>query len=107
MHVYSLYACKIAVSLTSQLHYLFQQSLNNGELPLEWKQANITPIFKKGLRTQATNYRPVSLTSQIVKILESIVKDSINKFVANNQMLTPHQHEFCKENHVLQIYWNH
>ena len=82
--------------LRNCVKYLTTASLNSGEFPLEWKQANITPIFKKGFRTQATNYRPVSLTSQIVKILESIVKDSINEFVANNQMFTSHQHGFCK-----------
>ena len=92
-----------AESLVNPLYYLFQQSLNSGELPLEWKQANVTPIFKKGSRSQASNYRPVSLTSQVVKILESIVKDSINEFVANNQMLTPHQHGFCKGKYFLQI----
>ena len=66
-----------AEPLVNPLYYLFQQSLSSGELPLEWKQANVTPIFKKGSRTQASNYRPISLTFQIVKMLQSIVKDIV------------------------------
>ena len=44
-------------------------SLQEGILPLEWKEANIIPLFKKGSRNKSVNYRPVSLTSVICKLL--------------------------------------
>ena len=48
-------------------------SLQEGMLPLEWKEANIIPLFKKGSRNKSVNYRPVSLTSVICKLLETII----------------------------------
>jgi hypothetical protein len=45
------------------LNIIFQRSLIEGKVPSQWKVANITPIFKKGSRAIAANYRPVSLTS--------------------------------------------
>ena len=42
--------------------HLFQQSIDTGEIPKEWSLANICPLFKKGDRSLARNYRPVSLT---------------------------------------------
>ena len=52
---------------------IFQCSLNTGTLPSDWRNANITPVFKKGDRHSAENYRPVSLTSVPCKILEHII----------------------------------
>ena len=46
-------------------------------VPLEWKEANIIPLFKKGSRNKSVNYRPVSLTSVICKLLETIIRDHI------------------------------
>ena len=49
----------------------------------------VIPIFKKGSRTQPTNYRPVSLTSIACKMLESIIKDSlVHYFTVNNLFLS-------------------
>jgi hypothetical protein len=41
---------------------LFQASINQGTIPPEWKEVNVVPIFKKGDKSCASNYRPVSLT---------------------------------------------
>ena len=57
---------------------LFNQSLQCGQLPHDWKCANVIPVFKKGSKFAANNYGPISLTSQIVKILEYIVCDNIH-----------------------------
>ena len=56
---------------------LFNQSLEEGCVPLDWRTANVTPICKKGSRNQPVNYRPVSLTSQSSKVMESIIRDAI------------------------------
>ena len=50
-------------------------SLQEGSVPLEWEEANIIPLFKKGSRNESVNYRPVSLTSVICKLLEAIIRD--------------------------------
>ena len=50
-------------------------SLQEGTVPLEWKEANIIPLFKKGSRNKSVNYRPVSLTSVICKFLETKMMD--------------------------------
>ena len=51
-----------ATGLGPVFAHLFQQSIDKGEIPKEWFFANICPLFKKGDRTLACNYRPVSLT---------------------------------------------
>ena len=59
--------------LSQPLTQLFNQSLNEGVVPDSWKTANVVPIFKKGDKSLASNYRPISLTSLVGKILESII----------------------------------
>jgi hypothetical protein len=50
-------------------------SLRTGKVPVEWKRANVTAIFKKGSKEVAGNYRPVSLMTHVCKILEALIKD--------------------------------
>ena len=65
--------CSLAKELTPVVHFIFTQSLCTGELPTEWTQANVAPIFKKGSKLQAVNYRPVSLTCITCKLFEHII----------------------------------
>jgi len=46
----------------------------------EWREANVVPIFKNGSRGEASNYRPVRLTSQISKVFELIIRDEVVSF---------------------------
>ena len=73
-----------AVSLTSVLNKI----LSTGTLPQLWKDANVTPIFKKGKKSSAGNYRPVNLTSVICKLMESLVRDNIIKHMNSNSLFT-------------------
>ena len=50
-----------AATLAPVLQIIFQQSLDTGDVPEDWRQANVTAVFKKGERSQPSNYRPVSL----------------------------------------------
>ena len=92
IHPYTLKECSI--SICRPLCMLYNQSLQSGQLPLDWKCANIIPVFKRGVKSEASNYRPISLTSQIIKILESIICDSIHKLIADHNLIHPHQHGF-------------
>ena len=83
-----------AASLARPLFLLFMESFNCSRIPRDWKMANITPIFKKGSKTIPTNYRPVSLTSQVVKILESLICFRIMQYLSENNIVTPYQHGF-------------
>jgi hypothetical protein len=70
--------------LTPALVQIYRQSLRCGEVPEDWKLANVTPIFKKGKRSDPGNYRPVSLTSVCCRILESIIRDSMMDHLVKN-----------------------
>ena len=54
---------------------IFNKSISTGRVPQDWKLANVTPIFKKGNKSHPGNYRPISLTSVVSKLMESILRD--------------------------------
>ena len=66
---------EIVDQISTPLAKLFNLSLEEGIVPSEWKEANITLLFKKGSRNKPENYRPVSLTSVICKLLETLIRD--------------------------------
>ena len=80
--------------LCEPIRILFQKSLDSGELPNEWKMALIKPIFKKGDRHEVGNYRPVSLTSVVAKVLEGIVKRAIMTHLLDQALLSAYQYGF-------------
>ena len=81
-------ACQIAPSLTQ----IFNKSLCLGEIPDEWKLANIVPIHKKGDKSQVENYRPISLLSLVSKVLERCVLRNIRDHL--QQLINDSQHGF-------------
>jgi hypothetical protein len=80
--------------ITHILTKIYQQSINTGQIPEDWKNANIVPIFKKGDRSKPSNYRPVSLTSVASKILEHIIVSQIMDHLDNQHILNENQHGF-------------
>ena len=66
--------------LLTPLYLLFKESLKTGKIPQQWKDATVVAIFKKGSKHLASNYRPISLTCIICKILESIIRDQMLEF---------------------------
>jgi len=80
--------------IVKPLSIIFQKSFMTGIFPEEWKTATVVPIFKKGDRTDKANYRPVSLTSVPCKIMESIIKDKLVKFLEKHDVLCKEQHGF-------------
>ena len=74
---------------------IYNISLQHKQLPPTWKNATITAIFKrKGSKSEAMNYRPVSLTSVPCKVMESLVVDNIITHLIINQLKNPNQHGF-------------
>ena len=65
------------MEIVDPLSIIFQNSLDVGKVPMDWKNANVMPLFKKGERQKVGNYRSVSLTSVVGKLLESIIKEVI------------------------------
>ncbi len=79
------------------LFLIFRKSIDVGVLPKEWKQANITPIYKnKPSKHEDTNYRPVSLTSVICILLEKLVRKVIIKHMKTNNLFSVHQYGFLE-----------
>lgn len=70
--------------------------MDTGTVPAATKEANITPIYKGGERSLAKNYRPVALTSHIIKVFEKILRDRIYSFLKTQQLINPNQHGFRK-----------
>ena len=83
-------------SIAPVLQKLFQKSISTGSLPLDWRYANITPIYKKNDKSEPSNYRPVSLTSIICKLLEHIIHGHIMKHFEKFDILADQQHGFRK-----------
>ena len=79
------------------LQLLFIASLQTGTVPNDWKQANITPVFKKGEQFKASNYRPVSLTCVCLKVMEHVVVSQVMGHFDQYNILVDCQHGFRKQ----------
>ncbi|CAC5382135.1 unnamed protein product [Mytilus coruscus] len=78
---------EIAESIAKPLCIIFNQSLENETVPNDWKKAMISAIFKKGNKSLAKNYRPVSLTSVVCKIMEKILREFVIEHMKTNKLL--------------------
>ena len=82
-------------SLAYPLSLLFKMSYNIGQIPSEWKLANVVPLHKKGSKASVENYRPISLTSLVMKVFEKIVRDEL--LAKCQHKLNNFQHGFLPE----------
>ena len=85
------------LSLDKPLKLIFNQSFQTGQVPQEWRDAKITPLFKKGNHASPNNYRPVSLTSQVVKIMERLIYHQILDLTKSNGTISCDQHGFQEQ----------
>ncbi|PKU37509.1 hypothetical protein llap_12187 [Limosa lapponica baueri] len=95
---------ELAEVLAEPLSIIYQQSWQTGEVPADWRLANVTPIHKKGWKDDPGNYRPVSLTSVPGKAMEQIILSAIMQCMKKAQTLAffkssgtlPDLHKFSK-----------
>jgi hypothetical protein len=87
--------------LCQPLRLIMQTSFENHILPSAWKIASVTPIFKKGDKFCAENYRPISLTSVVCKVMETIISEDLSKYVVERNILPSQQHGFIRGRSVL------
>ena len=85
-------ASAFAIPLT----LIFKESFESSRLPIQFRSANITPLYKKGDKTLPGNYRPVSLTSIACKIMEGIIRHRLENFLYKFKLLAKQQHGFVK-----------
>ena len=87
---------EIVEQISTPLAKLFILSLEEGIVPSEWKEGNITPLFKKGSRNKPENYIPVSLKSVVCKLLETLIRDHMVEFLVKHKLINTFQHGFLK-----------
>ena len=83
--------------LSGPLCKIFNKSMQEGIVPDDWRNAHVTPIYKKGSKSSPGNYRPVSLTSIPCKVMESLIKDVITKHLTDNLLIRTSQHGFMSK----------
>ena len=74
-----------APSVARSLTQLFNYSLQTGEIPSEWKSANITPVLKKGRKEDVNNYRPISVLPIVAKVFERIVHKQLYEYLERSR----------------------
>ena len=87
---------ELAEELAKPLSIIYWQSWLLGEVPVDWRLANVMPIYKKGWTVDLGNYRPVSLTSVPGNLMEQIILSVIRRHLQGNQAIRPSQHGFMK-----------
>jgi hypothetical protein len=85
---------ELSTDIVPILNIIFKRFYDTGDLPDIWKNANVSPIFKKGKRFEAVNYRPISFTCICCKIMEHLVTSHILKHDDANNIMHPLQHGF-------------
>ena len=80
--------------LSAPLSFLFQTSFDQSYIPPVWLTAHVCPIFKKGDRSDPGNYRPISLTCVLCKLMEHIIKTQLTSYLLSKNLITKQQHAF-------------
>ena len=87
---------EVAEQVSEMLTDIFNSSLESGQVLEDWRAANITPLFKKGSREELRNYRPVSLTSVVRKVLETLIRGQMRNHLNKYKLIKGSQHGFTK-----------
>ena len=91
--------CK--TTLSKPLYMLWRKSLDTGIIPKSLLRQKIIPVYKKGSKTETQNYRPVSLTSHLIKVFERVLRKGMVTWLEANSKLSDKQHGFRKNKSCL------
>ena len=83
-------SCKVA--LARPIYILRSQSLEKGSVPSFYKFSQVFPLHKKDSRAVAANYRPISLTSHIIKVYERVIRKKLVDYLEMNNLICSLQH---------------
>jgi hypothetical protein len=86
----------IPEEISDYLLLIFNKCFQHQDIPKTWKSANVTPVFKKGNRSDPANYRPISLTSILCKMFEHIITSNLATFLEQNNLFNKDQFGFRK-----------
>ena len=84
----------VSKEVYTPLSILFNKPFNEGNFAMKWKESNVLPLHKKGDKFQPSNYRPISLLSNIAKLQERIVFKNIYNHLHDNNLLYKYQSGF-------------
>jgi len=102
LHPKVLYETKNVIA--SPLKIIFEASVRTNQLPSDWTAANISVIHKKGKKSELSNYRPISLTCIVCKLMEGFIRNYILNHFLDNNFFSNKQFGFLKgRSTVLQL----
>jgi hypothetical protein len=87
----------LASSISAPLSYIFNSSFSSHYLPSQWLQAYVTPVFKKGIASDPSNYRPISLTCTCCKVMERLINDQLLHYLSTHKLITNSQYGFLRK----------
>ena len=83
------------------LTIIFNLSITEGKVPKDWKLANVTPVFKKGSKSAPGNYRPISLTCILCKVMKSLLREAMILHLQHYDLISHSQHRFMAKKSCL------
>ena len=83
-----------ALEITPSITKILNMSIRSGKFPGIWKCAKVAALFKSGDRTNATNYRPISILPTLSKIIERVVHSQLYEYLISNNLLSNNQFGF-------------
>ena len=87
--------------LVEPIAMIFRESLDTRVVPRQRRRANIVPTFKKEDKAESSNYRPITLTSVVGKMLEAVIARAIRRHLDEHKLIRHSQHGFTKGNSCL------
>ena len=85
---------QLALSLAEPLSLIYSSFMSIGCIPCEWTRAIVIPVFKRGKAADVGNYRPISLTSVVCKIMERVISTDTLHYLRVHNVISKHQHGF-------------
>ena len=90
--------------MAKPLTVIFNQSLQTGIVPSVWKFSNVTPIYKRGDKSDLGNFRPISVVPVVAKLLEKLIANQLRSYLESCHLLHDHQGRIVVAGHPTRYY---